>query len=134
MTDGAAVRAAVRSRGVVTFDNVSFAYPETGGPVMRHLSFLAVPGQLVAVTGPSGSGKSTVAKLLVRFYDPDAGRILLDGIDIRHLSLRALRHNVTLLQQEHPATTGDRHRQHRLRQAGGKPRRDCRGREGSRRP
>ena len=101
VTDGAAVRAAVKSRGVVTFDDVSFAYPETGGPVMRHLSFLAVPGQLVAVTGPSGSGKSTVAKLLVRFYDPDAGRILLDGIDIRHLSLRALRHNVTLLQQEH---------------------------------
>ena len=110
VTDGAVVRAAVKSRGVVTFDDVSFAYQETGGTVLRHLSFLAVPGQLVAVTGPSGSGKSTVAKLLVRFYDPDAGRVLLDGIDIRHLSLRALRHNVTLLQQEHllrPGTVAD---------------------------
>jgi ATP-binding cassette subfamily B protein len=89
------------SRGVVTFDRVSFSYPETGEPVLNRLSLRAVPGRLVAVTGPSGSGKSTIAKLLIRFYDPDAGRILLDGIDIRDLSLSALRHNVTLLQQEH---------------------------------
>jgi ATP-binding cassette, subfamily B, bacterial len=101
VTDSAVVRAAIRGRGVVTFRDVCFAYPETGGPVLRHLSFRAGPGQLVAITGPSGSGKSTIGKLLLRFYDPDAGRILLDGIDIRDLSLRALRHNVTLLQQEH---------------------------------
>jgi ATP-binding cassette, subfamily B, bacterial len=106
VTDGSVVRAPVRSRGVVTFDRVSFAYPETGEPVLNRLSLRAVPGRVVAVTGPSGSGKSTIAKLLIRFYDPDAGRILLDGIDIRDLSLSALRHNVTLLQQEHLLRSG----------------------------
>ncbi len=59
-----------------------------------------MPGRLLVVTGPSGAGKSTIARLLLRFHDPDAGRILLDGIDIRELSLRTLRYNVTLLQQE----------------------------------
>ena len=91
----------VPGSGVITFDHVCFAYPEGGGRVLRQLSFRAGPGQLTAVTGPSGSGKSTIGKLLLRFYDPDAGRILLDGVDIRDLSLRALRHNITLLQQEH---------------------------------
>ena len=100
VTDGAVVRAAVRSRGVIAFDRVCFGYEEAGRPVLWHLSFRAEPGQVVAVTGPSGSGKSTIGKLLLRFYDPDAGRVLLDGVDIRDLSLRALRHNVTLLQQE----------------------------------
>jgi ATP-binding cassette, subfamily B, bacterial len=98
--DQAAVGARVRSRGVVLFDRVSFAYPESGRLVLRDLSFRAGPGELVAITGPSGSGKSTIAKLLLRFYDADAGRILLDGVDIGDLSLRALRYNITLLQQE----------------------------------
>jgi ATP-binding cassette, subfamily B, bacterial len=100
VADGTAVRARVRGRGVVVFDGVSFAYPESGRPVLRNLSFRARPGELVAIVGPSGSGKSTIAKLLLRFYDADAGRILLDGIDISDLSLRALRYNITLLQQE----------------------------------
>jgi ATP-binding cassette, subfamily B, bacterial len=99
--DGTVVRATIRSRGVIAFDDVCFAYPETGGPVLRHLSFRAEPGQLVAITGPSGSGKSTIGKLLLRFYDPDRGRVLLDGVDIRDLSLSELRHNITLLHQEH---------------------------------
>jgi ATP-binding cassette, subfamily B, bacterial len=98
--DRAAVRARVRGRGVVVFDQVSFAYPESGRLVVRGLSFRARPGELVAITGPSGSGKSTVAKLLLRFYDADAGCILLDGVDVTDLSLRALRYNITLLQQE----------------------------------
>ena len=98
--DRAAVRARVQGRGVVVFDGVSFAYPESGRPVLRDLSFQARPGQLVAIVGPSGSGKSTIARLLLRFYDADAGRILLDGVDVRGLSLRTLRYNITLLQQE----------------------------------
>lgn len=106
VTDGTVVRAVIRSRGTVAFDNVCFAYPEIGRQVLGHLSFRAEPGELVAITGPSGSGKSTIGKLLLRFYDPDAGRVLLDGIDIRDLSLRALRHNITLLQQEHLLRAG----------------------------
>jgi ATP-binding cassette subfamily B protein len=100
VADGTAVRATVRGRGVVVFDRVSFAYPESGRPVLRDVSFRARPGELVAIVGPSGAGKSTIAKLLLRFYDADGGRILLDGIDISDLSLRALRYNITLLQQE----------------------------------
>jgi ATP-binding cassette, subfamily B, bacterial len=100
VADGTAIRAQIRGRGIVTFEGVSFAYPESGEPVLWNLSFRAEPGRLLAVVGPSGSGKSTVAKLLVRFYDPDAGRILLDEIDVRDLSLRELRHNITLVQQE----------------------------------
>src|SRR5207245_2762294 len=106
VTDAAVIRATIRSRGVVAFDDVSFTYPETGGPVLQRLSLRAQPGELVAITGASGSGKSTIGKLLLRFYDPDAGRILLDGIDIRDLSLRTLRHNITLLQQEHLLRAG----------------------------
>jgi ATP-binding cassette, subfamily B, bacterial len=106
VADGTAIRARIRGSGAIAFDNVSFAYPESGQPVLRNLSFQARPGQLVAIVGPSGSGKSTVAKLLLRFYDADAGRVLLDGIDIRDLSLRALRHNITLLQQENLLFSG----------------------------
>lgn len=96
----------VRGRGFIAFDDVCFAYPGHGVPALRHLSFRAEPGQLVAITGPSGSGKSTVAKLLLRFYDPDEGRVLLDGTDIRDLPLSALRDNITLLQQENLLFSG----------------------------
>jgi len=106
VADGTAVRVRMRGSGFVAFDDVSFAYPESGRPVLRNLSFQARPGQLVAIVGPSGSGKSTIAKLLLRFYDPDGGRVLLDGIDIRDLSLRVLRHNITLLQQENLLFSG----------------------------
>jgi ATP-binding cassette subfamily B protein len=93
-------------RGTVAFEGVFFAYPESGRPVLSGLSFRARPGEIVAVTGPSGSGKSTIAKLLLRFYDPDAGRVRVDDIDIRDLSLRALRHNITLLQQDNALLSG----------------------------
>jgi ATP-binding cassette, subfamily B, bacterial len=106
VADGTAIRARIRGSGFIAFDDVSFAYPESGKPVLRHLSFRAAPGQVVAIVGPSGSGKSTIAKLLLRFYDADSGRVLLDGIDIRDLSLRALRHNITLLQQENLLFSG----------------------------
>jgi ATP-binding cassette, subfamily B, bacterial len=106
VSDGTAVGAGLRSAGRVEFAGVTFAYPGAGQPVLDGLSFTAGPGRVLAVIGPSGSGKSTIARLLLRFYDPSAGRVLLDGIDIRELSTRTLRRNVTLLQQDSPLLAG----------------------------
>jgi len=75
--------------GAIEFRNVSFAY--TTLPVVRDLSFTVPPGQNVALVGRSGSGKTTIANLLLRFYDPNAGAVLLDGADIRDLPLRPYR-------------------------------------------
>jgi ATP-binding cassette, subfamily B, bacterial len=108
--EGSALRGRLLGRGRIDVEDVTFGYPGGGRPVLDRLSFTAGPGRLLAVTGPSGSGKSTVARLLLRFRDPDAGRILLDGIDVRELSLRTLRYNVTLLTQEallFPGTVAD---------------------------
>ncbi|WP_433472352.1 ABC transporter ATP-binding protein [Spirillospora sp. CA-142024] len=100
VADGRAVRVRVQSRGRIDFSDVSFGYENARRPALEHLSFSVGPGELLLVTGPSGAGKSTIARLMLRFYDPTGGRILLDGVDIRELSLRTLRYNVTLLQQE----------------------------------
>ncbi|MFI6245369.1 ABC transporter ATP-binding protein [Streptomyces sp. NPDC051016] len=86
--------------GVVTLDNVGFTYPGGDRRIVTGLGFTARPGQLVLIDGPSGSGKSTLAKLLLRFYDPTEGRILLDGRDITGLPLRRLRELVTLVPQD----------------------------------
>ena len=85
--------------GAVTFDRVSFAY-RPDHPVLRSVSFRASPGEVVALVGPSGAGKSTLMSLLARFYDPDAGRILLDGVDIRDLQLDALRDQIGIVFQD----------------------------------
>jgi ATP-binding cassette, subfamily B, bacterial len=95
-----------RSQGIVEFDNVSFTYPGSDRPVIDRLSFTAKPGRLLAIVGASGAGKSTVAQLLLRFYDPGRGRILLDGHDIRDMQLRALRDNITVAHQENLLFTG----------------------------
>jgi subfamily B ATP-binding cassette protein MsbA len=88
------------ARGLVEFDSVRFSYPGARKATLGDVSFQMGPGEVLALIGPSGSGKSTVAKLLLRFYDPDAGLIRLDGHDIRDLTLRSLRENVTVLLQE----------------------------------
>jgi ATP-binding cassette subfamily B protein len=89
-----------RARGHVEFDSVHFSYPGKKHEALSEVSFEVGPGEVLALVGPSGSGKSTVAKLLLRFYDPDAGSIHLDGPDLRELTLRSLRENVAVLLQE----------------------------------
>ena len=80
------------------FADVHFAY-RAGTPVLRGLSFLAQPGKLTALVGPSGSGKSTVLNLILRFYDVDTGRILIDGQDIKSVSQRSLREKTAYVGQ-----------------------------------
>lgn len=89
-----------RANGRVEFDSVTFRYPGTGKTTLSDVSFGVGPGEVLALVGPSGAGKSTVAKLLLRFYDPAAGAVRLDGHDVRELTLRSLRENVAVLLQE----------------------------------
>ncbi|MEU6259983.1 ABC transporter ATP-binding protein [Streptomyces sp. NPDC047043] len=89
-----------RPDGTVEVHDVSFSYPGADSTALQNLSFTVNPGELVIVTGPSGAGKSTVSKLLLRFYDPDAGELLLDGVPLRDFPLARLREYVTLLPQE----------------------------------
>ncbi|MCN9240208.1 ABC transporter ATP-binding protein/permease [Streptomyces sp. RY43-2] len=83
----------------VVFDDVSFGY-RTGGEVLPRFALTLPAGQTVAVVGSTGAGKSTLAKLLARFYDPSHGRVLLDGVDLRDLSMAALRSGVVMVTQE----------------------------------
>jgi ATP-binding cassette, subfamily B, bacterial len=86
-------------RGAIRFEGVSFGY-ETGREILRDISLDIVPGQQVAIVGPSGSGKSTLISLLLRLYDPTAGRILIDGKDIRDYTLDSLRQQISVVLQE----------------------------------
>jgi ATP-binding cassette, subfamily B, bacterial len=88
------------ARGRVEFDAATFGYPGTRKETLSDISFGVAPGEVLALVGPSGAGKSTVVKLLLRFYDPDAGEVRLDGYDLKGLSLRSLRENVAVLLQE----------------------------------
>ena len=76
-----------RVRGELELDQVTFAYPDVPEPVLRDVSLTVRPGEVVALTGPSGCGKSTVTRLLLRFADPQAGAVRLDGCDLRELTL-----------------------------------------------
>jgi len=87
--------------GDIEFENVTFAYPNGSGvPALKNLSFSVKSGQSLAIIGPTGSGKSTVAWLLLRFYDADSGRILINGCDIRDLDVDLLRKNVAIVPQK----------------------------------
>ncbi|MFE0520082.1 ABC transporter ATP-binding protein [Streptomyces sp. NPDC058954] len=83
----------------VVFDGVRFGY-RTGGEVLPRFDLVLPAGQTVAVVGSTGAGKSTLAKLLARFYDPSEGRVLLDGVDLRELSVPELRCGVVMVTQE----------------------------------
>jgi subfamily B ATP-binding cassette protein MsbA len=93
-------RGLVRTRGEVEFRGVSFAYDSDRPTVLREVNLKVPAGSTVAIVGRSGSGKSTLVSLLPRFYDPKAGQILLDGVDIREYSLHDLRAQMSMVSQE----------------------------------
>lgn len=86
--------------GALAFEEVRFAYPTRDTQSLDGVSFRVKPGERVAVVGPSGAGKSTVFQLLLRFYDPQAGRVLMDGLDLRQLDPAALRRQIALVPQD----------------------------------
>jgi ABC-type multidrug transport system fused ATPase/permease subunit len=93
-------RALVRPVGMIELDRVSFQYPGAERRALEQVSLSVGPGQTLAVVGPSGAGKSTVVRLLLRFYDPDAGAVRLDGHDLRELELSSLRDAVAVVFQD----------------------------------
>jgi ABC-type multidrug transport system fused ATPase/permease subunit len=100
VADRAGARTLERTRGDVELDGVGFRYPGSEQDALTAVSLRVEAGQVVALVGPSGAGKSTLAKLLLRFYDPTAGSVRIDGEDVRDLRLDSLRENVALLLQE----------------------------------
>ena len=94
-------------RGEVRFEGVWFRYSPEGPWVLRDVSFTASPGQTIALVGHTGAGKTTIVNLLLRFYDPDRGRILIDGVDIKQLSTSDLRSLIGFVQQDLFLFAGD---------------------------
>ncbi|HEY3947527.1 ABC transporter transmembrane domain-containing protein [Phenylobacterium sp.] len=95
------------ARGEVRLENVTFAYPGRPDlPAVKGLTLSVKPGERVALVGPSGAGKSTVFRLLLRFYDPQAGRVLVDGIDIRDAAPAEVRARMALVAQDSPLFSG----------------------------
>lgn len=88
------------SVGAIAFENVTFRYFSGSEPVLRGVNFEARPGQTIALLGATGSGKTTIINLIPRFYDASEGRILIDGQDVRDLTLESLRRNIGIVLQE----------------------------------
>ena len=84
----------------IRFEGVSFAYPGARRPALSDIELAIPPGATMALVGPSGAGKTTIANLLLRFWDPNAGRILLDGVDLRDFELDHLRARISLVSQD----------------------------------
>ncbi len=87
-------------KGRVSYEDVSFHYSDDDTPVLSHVSFEIPAGRSIALVGPSGSGKTTICSLLPRFYDVTGGRITIDGKDVRTLSLKSLRSQIGMVQQD----------------------------------
>jgi ATP-binding cassette subfamily B protein len=85
--------------GKVEYRNINFAY-NSETPILQNMSLLALPGEMIALVGASGAGKTTLVNLLPRFYDPQAGQILIDGIDIQDVTLNTLRRQIGIVPQE----------------------------------
>ncbi len=87
-------------KGDIRFDDVSFRYSDNKGDVLSHINLHVQPGENIALVGPSGGGKTTLCSLIPRFYDVTSGKILIDGKDIRHITLNSLRSQIGVVQQE----------------------------------
>jgi ATP-binding cassette subfamily B protein len=99
IADRPGARPAPRLSGEVRFEGVTFGY-DPARPVLREVGLAVAPGETVALVGPSGAGKTTLLSLLPRFYDVDAGRIAIDGLDIRDMTLASLRAQIGIVQQD----------------------------------
>jgi ATP-binding cassette subfamily B protein/subfamily B ATP-binding cassette protein MsbA len=98
LRDGPRTLTSGAARGAVTFEGVQFGY-DPSRLVLKGVDFHACAGELIAVVGATGAGKTTLVSLVPRFYDPSAGRVLLDGIDVREFTLRSLRQQVAMVLQ-----------------------------------
>ncbi|MDP6728933.1 MAG: ATP-binding cassette domain-containing protein, partial [SAR324 cluster bacterium] len=85
--------------GAICFDQIHFTY-HRGTPVLMGLDFMLSPGETVGIAGATGAGKSTLIKMLLRLYDPDRGCVTFDGIDLKQLEVREIRHNIALVSQD----------------------------------
>ncbi len=88
-----------RAKGEIAFESVAFSY-EAESPILRGISLAIKPGQTVALVGGTGAGKTTLLSLVPRFYDPNAGRVLIDGIDVRDVTKKSLRANISVVLQD----------------------------------
>ena len=100
ITDPADAVELTNVKGHVCYEDVSFHYSDDDTPVLSHVSFEIPAGKSIALVGPSGSGKTTICSLLPRFYDVTGGRITIDGKDVRTLSLKSLRSQIGMVQQD----------------------------------
>ncbi|MBV8133937.1 MAG: ATP-binding cassette domain-containing protein, partial [Alphaproteobacteria bacterium] len=98
--DGPLRPAAPSSGSAIRFEGVSFSYPGARRPALDHIGLEIAAGATLALVGPSGAGKTTIANLLLRFWDPKAGRILIDGVDLRDFALDHLRARISLVSQD----------------------------------
>ena len=100
VADGPENGRANRLEPAIGFENVTFGYPGARGPAHRGLSFSVAPGERIGVVGQSGCGKTSIVRLLLRFFDPDAGRVTLGGIDLRDMSFAQIRRNISVVNQD----------------------------------
>ena len=100
VADQAGARSLAQARGALCFEDVTFRYADPGPAAVDATSFQVEPGQMVALVGPSGAGKTTVTYLLQRLYEPQQGRVLLDGHDLRDLTLDSVAEAIGAVMQD----------------------------------
>ena len=98
LAEGSRTLRPTKARGQISFEEVSFGY-DTSRPVLKEVNLRVPAGKKIAIVGPTGAGKSTLVSLLPRFYDPQSGRVTIDGVDIREFQLKSLRRNIAMILQ-----------------------------------